>query len=769
MMVLTRIRLFSAFLLLWCLASSLHTAANPISWQQAQQNAQAFLLQRNGQRMASPSLRHVPMALTSAYYIFNIGENEGYVIAAGDDDVPAILGYADTGAVDVAAMPEVMRWWLDEYDHQIQFMRERHLSNVRVHEKLPERAAISPMLTTRWNQTPPYNNACPLDTNGKRCVTGCVATAMAQVLYYHHARSMTHTTHEMPAYVTDRGVSVEAVPAGAFIDWDNMVDRYGSNVETTDEQKAAVATLMKYCGTAIQMQYTSGSSAVATFHVAPAMVAFFNYSSRTKAWSRDDCGLSDEEWENLIYNELSNSRPVVYSGWTKFNAGHAFVCDGYDGEGFYHFNWGWGSSGAYYRLSAIDSVDASLIHYNRFQEAIINAEPRPTLPSSDVGIRFADPITRALCLQAADADDDGTLTMEEAASVTTMGPYREAWMSSFDEFRYFTGVTSIGFGMFYDCEKMESIVLHDRVTSIEENAFNSCISLKEISIPSSVTSIGNHAFLGCNGMKRFFWNARSCLPAVGGIVPGAVEWLTLGDSVEVIPSSFARSTGVKSLVIGKNVTTINSYAFYQCAGLKKVVIPDAVTSVAQWAFYENTGLEELTLGKSLTNIGNQAFSKCTSLSNVSIPDAVTKIGMYAFNGCTNLRSVVIGKSVASISGLAFASCDNLKVVTCLKKEPIAIKENVFNHLYGQTILRVPADAVEAYKATAPWNLFSEIVTIDPAAGDVNLDGVTNINDITDLIDQILKNTSSEYSDVDCDGKVNINDVTALINLLLTGN
>ena len=137
MMVLTRIRLFSAFLLLWCLACSLRTAANPISWQQAQQNAQSFLLQRNGQRMASPTLRHVPTALTSAYYIFNIGENEAYTIGAGDDGVPAILGYADTGEVDVAAMPEAMRWWLDEYDHQIRFMGETHLSYVRVHEKSP--------------------------------------------------------------------------------------------------------------------------------------------------------------------------------------------------------------------------------------------------------------------------------------------------------------------------------------------------------------------------------------------------------------------------------------------------------------------------------------------------------------------------------------------------------------------------------------------------------------------------------------------------------
>ena len=420
-------------------------------------------------------------------------------------------------------------------------------------------------------------------------------------------------------------------------------------------------------------------------------------------------------------------------------------------------------------LSAIDSVDASLIHYNRFQEAIINAEPRSILPSSDVGIQFADPVTRALCLQSADADDDGTLTMDEAEAVTTMGPVDGAWMSSFDEFSYFKGVNSLGFRMFYDCKNMESIILHDRVTSIGENAFNNCRSLKEISIPSSVTSIGNNAFLGCGSMKRFFWNIRSCLPAVGGIVPSAVQWLTLGDSVEVIPSSFARSTGVKNLMIGKNVTKINSYAFYQCAGLKKVVIPDAVTSIAQWAFYENTGLEELTLGQSLTTVGNQAFSKCTSLTSVTIPDAVTTIGMSAFNGCTKLRNVVIGNSVTSISGSAFAGCDSLRVVTCLVKEPISIKDNLFNNLYDQAVLRVPANAVEAYKAATPWNQFSQIVAIDPADGDVNLDGVTNINDVTDLIDRILKNRFSEYWDVDGDGKVAVADVTALLNILLTAD
>ena len=240
----------------------------------------AFLQQR-GNRIATPLLHQLPMTSTTSCYIFSIGDNEGYVIAAADDCISPILGYSDTGTIDVDNIPDNMQWWLDEYACQIQFMRDKGLSAPRLPRKSPQQPAIAPLLTTHWNQTPPYNQACPLDTNGQRCVTGCLATAMAQVLYYHHARSVTHTTHEMPAYVTDRGVSVDAVPAGSFIDWDNMVERYGRSVETTAEQDAAVANLMKYWGTSIQMNYTSGSSDALTLNVAPAMVAYFNYTSKT--------------------------------------------------------------------------------------------------------------------------------------------------------------------------------------------------------------------------------------------------------------------------------------------------------------------------------------------------------------------------------------------------------------------------------------------------------------------------------------------------------
>ena len=753
-----------------CVAFVPNLFANPISWQQAQQNAQAFLLQR-GKIIGAPSLRQVPVSASSQdYYVFNIGDNNGYVIASGDDCAPAILGYSDTGAVNIDNMPDNMHWWLDEYARQIQFMRENGLSaSCGGGVKSPQLPPVSPLLTTRWDQVAPYNVFCPVDSNGNHYVAGCVATAIAQVMYYHHAKSVTQTTHEMPAYTSSAGVNVEAVPAGSFIDWDNMMPSYWSDEGRTEEQIAAVANLMKYCGTSVQMNYKRGSSGAKTENVPPALIAYFNYGSKAECLDRDHCGLSDEEWENLVYDELNNSRPVLYAGWRPNVVGHAFVCDGYDGEGFFHIVWGWGNSHGYYRLTAIDSVGTGLLNYSNNQQAVFYAEPRAALLLTGIGIQFADPLAKAISLHVADENDDGVLTMEEAAAVTELKPFDWSRMYSFDEFQYFTGITDIPARQFLGCENLTSVILPESVTTIGNNVFDYCANMMELTIPSSVVSVGNQAFSGCSNLKRFIWNPKNCPPTVLPIVPNNTEKVAIGNSVEVIPSNFAKNTKIKELTIGKSVNIICANAFYKCTGLKRVVIPNSVTSIKQSAFYENTGLEELTLGKSLTEIGDRAFYSCSSLSSVSIPNLVTKIGMYAFFKCSKLRSVVIGNSVASISANAFNGCDSLRVVTCLIPEPFSINANVFNDLYDQAILRVPAHAVEAYKNLAPWNRFSKIIPIDPTVGDVNLDGVTNINDVADLIDQLLNGDTSEFSDVDGDGNVNVSDLAAIIDKLLTGN
>lgn len=772
MMKLQVIKPLFALLLVGLVATTMQIKATPITRQQAQKNAMIFMQER-GKNIAMSSLFHAPKRAAQAddmspYYVFNVGDNDGYVIVAGDDCVPAILGYGEEGAIEVDNIPCNMQAWLEGYARQIRLMREKGVSASRAPRRLSSLPAIDPLLTSQWNQRYPYYMYCPLDTNGRRCLTGCVATAMAQVLYYHRERSVSQTTHEMAGYVTERGISVEAVPAGSFIDWDNMVDRYAGTT-TTDEQKAAVANLMKYCGTAVQMDYTSSSSAAPMPSAAYALVAYFNYSSKAKWLQRDDCGLSDDEWEHLVYTELSNLRPVLYSGWNDAdNTGHAFVCDGYDGEGYFHINWGWGSTQGYYLLTAIDSASSSLIDYHAHQEAIFHAEPRPSLPSQGEGIHFADPIARAVCLMSADANDDGSVTVDEATVVTEIGPFPAAYMASFDEFRHFTGVTSLCFGMFYECNKLKSIVLHDSLMSIGEKAFWNCRSLAEISVPSSVSRVGNMAFSTCSSLKRIYWNAKKCTPSVTPIVNGVVEYLTIGDSVEVIPNNFAKNAKIKDVTIGKSVKTISASAFYNCTRLKRVVLPNSLETINQKAFYENTALEEVVLGDNLMLINDNAFGGCCSLKHVTIPDRVTKIGMYAFNNCTGLSSVTIGNSVANISSNAFAGCSSLKTVTCLVSEPFALNSTAFKGVYEQATLKVPAASLDAYQSTAPWNQFSEIVAIDVSLGDVNLDGVTNVADLTDLIDQILEGRHTEFGDVNGDGAVNVGDMADVIDLLLNG-
>ena len=757
-------RLITILVIAW-IAFAVQVMANPVSRQQAQLNVQKFL-QQHGKAVTVPSLRYASTVSTADWYVFNIGDNQGYVIASGDDLAPAVLGYADEGSLDMYNIPENMQWWLDEYARQIRFMRDHGLSASRKTGKFPAQPAIAPLMTSRWNQTAPYNRYCPLDTNGLRCVTGCVATAMAQVMYYHRFNSVAETTHEIPSFVTSNGVVVDAVPAGSAIDWDNMVDTYNSSIVTTEEQKNAVAHLMQYCGSSVQMDYSSGSSGAYSSRVAPALVAFFNYSSSTKYRFRNNCGLTDEEWEDFIYNELSNSRPVYYSGVSSTNVAHAFVCDGYDGDGFFHLNWGWGGPGAYFRLSAIDDDDTSLLTYSHFHEVVAFAEPRPVLPSTDAGIHFADPITKAVCLMSGDANDDGALDMDEVLAVTDLEPFNWLKIDSFDEFRLFTGVTSIPDRLFEGCEYMESITLPDSVKTIGEYAFKDCRSLKEITIPKSVTSVGIQIFTGCSSLKHIIWNARKCSPTVLPVVNTAAERLTFGDAVQLVPNNFAKNSNLKYLTLGDSITKIASNAFNHCTGLKRVVIPNSVTVIAQSAFFENTGLESVTFGNALATIGDRSFNSCSALTEISIPNSVTKIGMYAFNSCTRLASVTIGNGVKTISSRAFAGCDSLKIVTCLVPVPLTINANVFNDLYGQVTLRVPMGAVDAYRAASPWNQFYEIIGIDPTDGDVNLDGKTDIADVTGLINQLLTATSTEYSDVNGDGEVNIDDVVDLINKLL---
>lgn len=357
-------KIVSLFLLLMASAT---VWAEPISRDAAQQLALNFLSQRSPQnarrniRAARNTLALKPVSTEAYYHVFNVGDRNGFVIVSGDDRTEPILGYADTGSFDEQHLPLNMKAWLQGYADELRWL-EAHPSSAqkKAPRKVNVKNVILPLLATTWDQSKPYNDDCPLFLNGARSVTGCVATAMAQVMYYHQWPAA--TTKEIPAYLcaTNWGshVSVSAIPANTAFDWANMQLSY--NGSETAEQNKAVSTLMAAAGASVKMDYAdhlNGGSSAAVALCDDALKIYFDYSATTTFVDRNDFFLDD--WTELLYNELALSRPVLYGGQSS-GGGHAFVVDGYDGEGKFHINWGWnGSDNGYFLISVLNPYNNS--------------------------------------------------------------------------------------------------------------------------------------------------------------------------------------------------------------------------------------------------------------------------------------------------------------------------------------------------------------------------------------------------------------------------
>ena len=338
--------------------------AGPVTQEQALQKASEFITAKIG---TTGAIRRAPLTLSSTatsvvadapLYIFNIGSNGGYVIVSGDDRTYEVLGYSTSGHVDEKTIPENMREVLQQYADVINRIQ---LENIPVTSasntsRRASKTAIEPLMKSKWNQGLPYNAFTPQSDRCDardlyHCVTGCVATAMAQLMYYHQWPAQTTTA--IPAYTSKGNVGnfdLQAIPAGASIKWDAMQDNYTETYSGTEAENA-VANLMKYCGYSVQMGYGTQSSAV-TAWVPETLVEYFDYEESTAQFIYRD-NYSYDQWQNIIYQELEAKRPVLFSGQSS-SSGHAFICDGYDSDDLYHINWGWGgTSNGFFRLNVL--------------------------------------------------------------------------------------------------------------------------------------------------------------------------------------------------------------------------------------------------------------------------------------------------------------------------------------------------------------------------------------------------------------------------------
>ena len=379
------------------LLATLATAtAAPVTPSQAQQAAKQFMQERRpGVIVQSTPVSRTPRKMNGHatvtqpnYYIFNTTNNKGYVIVSGDDRTTSILGFTDSGSFDPNNIPANMRGWLENYDKQIQALDELGVLGTGFSTPRPTRNSISPLVTSHWDQGAPYWDHCPEfmditeegDTVGELAYTGCVATSMAQIMnYYKFPLSI---SQPIPSYLVtfymneEYGVFETDMLEPMYFDWDNMKDRY-TGAETQAE-KDAVAWLMLYAGCAAHMQYGLNASSTSDPYIPTALNDYFNYDAKLVYRSDYD----QAQWEDMIYNELVEGRPMIYNGRAGTGGGHSFVCDGYAYGDYFHINWGWGGLGdGYFVLSVLNpyaggiGATTSLEGYNIDQTAIIGIQP----------------------------------------------------------------------------------------------------------------------------------------------------------------------------------------------------------------------------------------------------------------------------------------------------------------------------------------------------------------------------------------------------------
>lgn len=322
---------------------------------------------------ARPSLR--TDAPNNYYYVFNRGNDNGYIIVAGDDRAYPILGYATKGHFLYEKIPDNMKRWLQEYAGQIQYAYtnvadpevdvKKRWEALLTDDKLPLLTSKILLNTASWGQHSPFNNQCPM-VNGQRAVTGSVATAMAIIMKYHKYPDQGTGSH---SYTDVYGNSYSCGFETPY-DWDRMLDDYSGDY--TEDQKNAVAKLMYHCGVSCETNYDSDKSSTTLKKIAIALPEYFKYD-KDKICRKTRKEHSEKDWASFIQTELDNDRPIAY-GTTIEKVDYAFVLAGYNDDNQYYVNWGKVSDSSdyngWFRLSAL-TLDKTL--YN--QDMVIGIKP----------------------------------------------------------------------------------------------------------------------------------------------------------------------------------------------------------------------------------------------------------------------------------------------------------------------------------------------------------------------------------------------------------
>lgn len=304
----------------------------------------------------------------NALYVFAPVSGQGFTLVAGNDVMTPIFGYSETGTFDTENMPENVAFWLNVYKENVDRLAAAGITRGATSFPNDTKADVPMIMKTTWDQDAPYYNLCPT-SGGRRTYTGCVATAMAQVM----------KVFEWPEKSTGSAVwNNTQVSFNRTYSWANMLNSYSGSYTTA--QGTAVAELMVDCGKSVDMSYSTSGSGANTDEVPGAMINNFGYNAGMAYIQKS--AFSPASWNDIMYNEVANGRPILYGGFgANYNGGHQFVADGYRNKGYYHINWGWsGLCDGYYLIDDLAPSETgigggSYGSYNVGCDAVIRIMP----------------------------------------------------------------------------------------------------------------------------------------------------------------------------------------------------------------------------------------------------------------------------------------------------------------------------------------------------------------------------------------------------------
>ena len=737
---------------------SLGLCAEDISEEQARQIAVQFWGDSTPStaRRAAASLLLTYQPEGSEFYVFNRPGGDGWVIVAGDNGAsPTILAYSDKGSFDYNKSPDATKTILTGYTKSIQDLRQSGISE-SIPSKAPKRAAIivAPLLKTSWNQNTPYNNQCPTaDEGGGRCPTGCVATAIAQIMNYWQWPKQGYGKHTNTDNNETRDFSQSTY------DWDNMLDSYS---DYTEVQANAVAQLMADVGCAMNMMYRSSESGTLSIDAAQALLRNFSYSGELHMHHvMDKKGIKvnnltaeqgseiDEDDEALIRSELASKRPIYMGVSTRYWRKHAVVCDGYDADDYFHINFGWGSDAdGFYRLLSMGKFGEYVS-----SELITNIKPSPYGNSSACvnGVWYTANGSEQVFVTGAEKQDVTITNQVEIGGKSR--PVNYLWSSAFRE----TDLTNLTFPgtiktipeqAFYGCTQLETADL-EGVTHIGKEAFVYNDHLRYVSLGDALQEVGERAFYDCRSLtscvnfpatlrlidKEAFSSTRiGCVIFAGKgfeIEEGGLNSNSKFSATGLEKAARLHSHSVGVLIGDFIISSTCQYDESAVTGeFDHIILSKKLKKYDPSIFGLGTSAAEFAVKKGNSNyvsVNSMLLTKdlktlvafpCYEISDrqlikrdlAYIPAGITKIEEHAFSNGPSI--VQIPASVKQMDG-AFTNCGSLRHLYMLGSTPPVINDEAtftpsINEYGSSCKLYVPHGSKETYQQANVWKNFENI-------------------------------------------------------------